>query len=141
MNNYEEKREKLTLMVVELRHIGDSLYAHCNVPDNYFINDIYNMEMIDRIMVESYSIIKGNENIVMALNSIRRFLNTINSQKIILMNILSFSRGDIYNNMKINELRNLIRSIFPEMASNIKIIESVLENNYGIINPYKTASQ
>lgn len=53
MNTYEEKLEKLALLLIDLNHKVQSLNAQASLLDNHYNGDIFTFDIIDRVIVEA----------------------------------------------------------------------------------------
>ena len=81
MSVYEEKREKLALLLIELTHIVRSLEEQANYQDGHYNGVIFSFDIIDRVIVESYAILKNDLNSIGALDTLKKRLTIINSEK------------------------------------------------------------
>jgi hypothetical protein len=81
MNTYEEKREKLALLLIDLHYKLRSLGEQAAMADGHYNGDVFSFEIIDRVLVEAYAIIKADLNIFGALDEIRRILMLLNAEK------------------------------------------------------------
>src|ERR1700758_2240518 len=78
MNTYEEKREKLALLLIDLHHKLVSLHDQAAMVDGHYNGDVFSFEIVDRVVAEAYSILKEDLRIFGALDKIRRSLMLLN---------------------------------------------------------------
>jgi len=123
MNTYEEKREKLALLLIDLDQKLRSLNEQANMPDGHYNGYLFSFEIIDRVVVEAYAIMKGHLDIFDALESIKSRFMSLNADKQQMFDYLTLSYPDE-----------------GEVAIRMEQIETSLEKNFGIVNPYKTQS-
>ena len=140
MNVYEEKREKLALLLVDLHNKLRSLSDQAAMPAGNYNGDVFYFDTIDRIVVEAFTILKADTNTIGALDIIKRNLMLLNAEKQMLLNILSLGYSDAFKNGKINDYRNAAKNMLPTMTLYVEQIERSLKENFGIENPYKIVS-
>jgi hypothetical protein len=137
MNTYEEKREKLALLLIDLHQKLRSLGEQAAVPDGYYNGDIFSFEIIDRVVVEAYAILKADMSIFGALDSIRRPLMLLNAEKQKMLTILTLSYDQEAKTAEINKYRDLVRRFIGQVTMLAEQIERSLKEKCGIVNPYK----
>jgi len=140
MNTYEEKREKLALLLIDLHHKLRSLGEQAAVPDGHYNGDTFSFEIIDRVVVEAYAILKADITIFGALDSIRQPLMLLNAEKQKMMTIQSLSYGPEYKIAAINDYRELVLKFIGQITLLVEQIERSFKEKFGVINPYKTPS-
>jgi len=136
MNTYEEKREKLALLLIDLHHKLRSLSEQAAVPDGHYNGDVFSFEIIDRVVVEAYAIIKADVNIFGALDSIRRPLMLLNAEKQKMLTIQTLSYGPEFKMETINNYRELVRKFIGQVTMLTEQVERSLKENLGVVNPY-----
>jgi len=139
MNAYEEKREKLALLLVDLHHKLRSLGEQAATPDGHYNGDLFSFEIIDRVIVEAYAILKTDLDIFGALESIRQPLMLLNAEKQKMLTILTLSYGPEFKNATINSYRELVRKFIGQVTILVAQIERSLNEKFGIVNPYKAS--
>lgn len=139
MNAYEEKREKLALLLVDLHHKLRSLGEQAATPDGHYNGDLFSFEIIDRVIVEAYAILKTDLDIFGALESIRQPLMLLNVEKQKMLTILTLSYGPEFKNATINSYRELVRKFIGQVTILVEQIERSLNEKFGIVNPYKAS--
>ena len=139
MNAYEEKREKLALLLVDLHHKLRSLGEQAATPDGHYNGDLFSFEIIDRVIVEAYAILKTDLDIFGALESIRQPLMLLNAEKQKMLTILTLSYGPEFKNATINSYRELVRKFIGQVTILVEQIERSLNEKFGIVNPYKAS--
>ena len=137
MNTYEEKREKLALLLIDLHHKLRSLGEQAVVPDGYYNGDVFSFEIIDRVVVEAYTILKADVSIFGALNSIRQPLMLLNAEKQKMMAIQSLSYGPEFKKAAVNDYRDLVNKFIGQVTFLTEQIERSIKEKFGIVNPYK----
>jgi len=137
MNTYEEKREKLALMLIDLHHKLRSLGEQAAMQDGHYNGDVFSFEIIDRVVVEAYAILKEDVGIFGALDSIRRPLMLLNAEKQKMLTVLTLSYGPEVKNAEINGYRDLVKNYIGQVTLLTEQIERTLKEKFGIANPYK----
>jgi len=94
MNAYEEKREKLALLTIDLHHKLRSLEDQATMQDGHYNGDVFSFDIIDRVVVEAYAVIKSDISILQKLETVKRRLMLMNAEKQKLLNMLSLSYGE-----------------------------------------------
>lgn len=139
MLSLEEKREKLALLLIDLFHKQRSLEEQANAPDGEYTGDMFAFDIIDRVVVESYSILRGDVNTIGVLDTLRKQLLLLNAekQKVLSMMALSYSPEDKVR--AINAYRELARSQLPRMSIIVEQIERSFSEKFRVVNPYRHA--
>jgi hypothetical protein len=138
MNTYEEKREKLALLLIDLHNKIRSLGAQTDLPDGQYDGDVYSFEIIDRVVSETYSILKSDVSIFGALDTLKRRLMLLNAEKQKLLTILAQQYNLEFKNAKINAYRQVARETIPGVALLVEQIERTMKEKFGVLNPYHT---
>jgi hypothetical protein len=137
MNAYAEKREKLALLLIDLHHKLRSLSEQATMRDGHYNGDVFSFEIIDRVVVEAYAILKADVNIFGAIESIKRPLMLLNAEKQKMLAIMALSYGPEDKNMTINNYRELAAKFVGQVTILTEQIERSLNEKFGIVNPYK----
>jgi hypothetical protein len=137
MNTYEEKREKLALLLIDLHHKLRSLGEQAAMADNHYDGDIFSFEIIDRVVAEAYAILKVDVNIFGALDTIRRRLMLLNAEKQKMLTILTLSYAQEVKHACVNGYRQTAQNVIPQVTILTEQIERSLKEKFGIVNPYK----
>ena len=137
MNTYEEKREKLTLLVMELSHIIRALQEQTILEDGSYNGTTFSFDIIDRVVVESYSILKSDPDTIGALNTLKSKLMTINAEKQRLFSTMSQPGDQLRKTSEANQYKGFVVRAVPTVVPLIEQIEAALRKNFGIENPYK----
>jgi hypothetical protein len=137
MNTYEEKREELALLLIDLHHKLRSLGQQADMQDNHYNGDVFSFEIIDRVVVEAYAIIKADLNILGALDTIRQILMLLNAEKSKMLAMLAMSYPPETKNKMINDYRELPRKFVGQVTILAEQIERSLNQNFSVVNPYK----
>jgi hypothetical protein len=140
MNTYEEKREKLVLLLIDLHNKLQSLAAQTALPDGQYDGDVYSFDIIDRVVSETFSILKSDVSIFGALDTLKRRLMLLNAEKQKLLSILSQSYALEFKIAKTNEYRQVARNVIPDVTILAEQIERALKEKIGITNPYKATN-
>jgi Schlafen, AlbA_2 len=141
MNAYEEKREKLALLLIDLHHKLRSMGEQAAIPDGHYNGDLFSFEIIDRVIVEAYAILKTDVSIFGALESIRQPLMLLNAEKQKMLTILTLSYGPEFRNATIDNYRELVRKFIGQVTILAEQIERSLNEKFGIVNPYKASAR
>jgi predicted HTH transcriptional regulator len=137
MNNYEEKREKLALLLIDLHHQLRKLESQASAQDGQYDGYIFSFGTIDRVVVETYAFLKGELQIFGALNSIRDQFMLLNAEKQKLLTILAMSYQGEYKKEAANLYRQTARNIIPHVTTSFEQIQNTLKDKFGIVNPYR----
>jgi hypothetical protein len=137
MNTYEEKREKLALLLIDLHHKVRSLGEQAVVRDGHYNGDVFSFEIIDRVVVEAYAVLKADVNIFGALESIKRPLMLLNAEKQKMLTMLTLSYLPEHKNEIINSYRELVAKFVGQVTILTEQIERSLKEKFGVVNPYK----
>lgn len=137
MNTYEEKRDKLALLLIDLHNKLQSLAEQSAVADGHYTGDVFSFEIIDRVVADAFAILKADVSIFRDLDCIKRRLMLLNGEKQKLMAILSVSYSPDFKNHQINAYRQLVKDVIPDVTILAERIEHSLKEKFGIENPYK----
>ncbi len=137
MNSYEEKREKLALLLIDLHHKLRSVSEQADVTDGHYNGDIFSFAIIDRVVVEAYAILKTDVSTFGALDTIKRRLMLLNAEKQKMLSILSMSYAPEYKAATIGDYRETVQKVVPGVTVLAEQIERSLKEKFGIVNPYK----
>lgn len=135
MNTYEEKREKLALLLIDLHNKLRSLGDQCALASGQYNGDVYSFDIIDRVLVEAFGIIKDDISIFRALDTIKRRLMLLNAEKHKMMTILTISYQDDFKNGQIDAYRQMVRNVIPGVTLLTGQIERSLKEKFGIELP------
>jgi hypothetical protein len=115
MNTYEEKREKLTLLLIDLHHKLQSVDDQQVLADGQFNGDVFSFADLDAIKLS---------------------LMLLNAEKTRLLSMLSLSYDGGYKLSQISAYRDVVRKIAPRVAELKNRIEASLKRHFQITNPY-----
>lgn len=136
MLNLEEKREKLALLLIDLSHKKRSLAEQAAVADGRYTGDLFAFDIIDRVVVEAYSILRDDLNTIGVLDTMRKQLSLLNVEKQKALSIMAISYPDEYKIQVINGYRDLARSYLPSIDAIVNQVECSFREKFGIANPY-----
>jgi hypothetical protein len=136
MNIYEEKREKLALLLIDLHHKLRSLGDQAAMAEGAYNGDVFSFEIIDRVVAEAYAILRADVNIFGALDTIRRRLMLVNAEKQMMLAIFTQSYSLDFKKEKTKLYRQVVSNIIPEVTILSEQIERSLKEKFGIVNPY-----
>ncbi len=137
MNLYEEKREKLMLLAIELNHIIRSVTEQANLPDGQYDGTVFHFDITDRVVVESFSIIKENDtNLFGALDTLKKRLMLFNSEKQKLLTMLAQGPYLQEKNMAIASYKTSAKELVSGVVIMAEQIQRSLKDNFRIDNPY-----
>jgi hypothetical protein len=137
MNVYEEKREKLALLLMELTHIGRSLEEQTFIQDGTYNGSLFSFDIIDRVVVESYSILKSDPNTIGVLDTLKKRLMLANAEKQKLFSIMALPHHPGHHAQTATAYKAIIRGIMPEVVGITEQIGRSLNEKFGIVSPYK----
>ena len=137
MSSYQEKREKLALLLIDLHHKVRSLSEQAAMQDDHYNGDTFSFDIIDRILVEAYALLKADVNIFGAIESIKRPLMLLNAEKQKMLTFLTLSYDTKDKNATVNRYRDLAAKFVGQVTILTEQIERSLEERFGIVNPYK----
>jgi hypothetical protein len=137
MNVYEEKREKLALLLMEFHHIVRSLGEQSTMPDGAYDGSIFSFDIIDRVVVESYSILKSDPNTIGALDTLKKRLMLVNAEKQKLLTIVTQPYMPEEKNKQATHYKKFVEGAIPGVIILTEQIERSLGEKFGIENPYK----
>jgi hypothetical protein len=135
--NYEEKREKIQLMLIDLHNKLTSIGHQASLTDGSYTGEIFSFDVIDNSIVGSFSLIKNHAQIFRAIESIRTTIWNLNSQKQILLNFLALSYTSDDKVAKIKQYTAFAQSSYGFVQTGITVIEQILRDELGIINPFQ----
>jgi hypothetical protein len=136
MNTYEEKREKLALLLIDMRLKLRSLEGQAALGDGNYNGDLFTFDVIDRVVAESYALLKDDLNTIGVLQTFRSNLQLVNAekQKMIHMLALSYDRG--CKDKTVNEVRDLAARQLPQVTLITEQVERSFKEKFGIDSPY-----
>ena len=136
MLNYEEKREKLALLLMELHHILRSIEEQSKHPKFAFDGTMFRFDIIDRVIVEAYSIIKSEPTIIGVLDTLKKRLMLLNSRKEQLIATIIIPRRCL--KAKRTGCENALKDSMSEVTGIADQIARTLMEKFGVESPYKT---
>lgn len=137
MNSYEEKREKLALLLIDLSHKVRSIAEQATMAENYFNGSMFSFEIFDRVVADSFAILAADVNSIGALDTIRKQLETLNAVKQRMLSIQALSYDESFKNAHINGYRETVQRMQPGIVVLAEQIERSFLEKFGIENPYK----
>lgn len=137
MLNLEEKREKLALLLIDLSHKLRVVSDQTQMADGHYNGDVFTFDIIDRVVVESYSLLRDDLNSIGVLDTLKRRLALLNAEKQKLLNFMALSYSAESKAAEINRYRDLARSLLPQVTIIIEQVERSFAEKFGIWNPYK----
>jgi hypothetical protein len=78
--NYEERREKIKLLLLELIDNKDQLSSFLNVPEGQYSLITLDASVLDRLLVDIYSVVQRNADLVNTLLTLRRQIRVCNAK-------------------------------------------------------------
>jgi hypothetical protein len=134
---YEEKREKLQLMLIDLHNKLTSVGHQASLIEGSYTGEIFSFDIIDNAVVSSFSLIKNYGQLFQALQSIRTTIWNLNSQNGILLNFLALSYGPEDKRKKADEYTIFAKSSYGYLQTSVTLIENLLRDQLDIVNPFK----
>lgn len=139
MLSLEEKREKLALLLIDLFHKQRSLEEQANMPDGHYSGDMFAFDIIDRIVVESYSILRDDVHTIGVLDTLRKQLSLLNVEKQKVLSMMALSYGAEDKARAANAYRELALRQMSGVSIIVEQIERSFREKFGIVNPYRPA--
>jgi hypothetical protein len=136
MNAYEEKREKLALLLIDLHNKLRSLNDQAAVPDGYYNGDVFTFDIIDRVLVETFAVLRSDVSVIHKLDTIKRRLMSLNTQKQTMLAIQAMAYNKLLKNKNVNAYRDAVVQATPEITILVQQVERTLEEKFGITNPF-----
>jgi hypothetical protein len=137
MLTLEEKREKLGLLLIDLSHKLRAVEEHSQVPDGSYNGDIFTFDLIDRVVIESYSLLRDDLNTIGVLDTLKKRLSLLNAQKQMLLHFMALSYAQEAKTSVANSYRQLARDALPAVTTIVEQIERSFAEKFDIRNPYK----
>lgn len=137
MLTLEEKREKLALLLIDLSHKLRAVEELSQMADGSYNGDIFTFDIIDRVVVESYSLLRDDLNTIGVLDSLKKPLNLLNAEKQKLLHFMALSYTLENKASVANRYRQLARDLLPAVANIVEQIERSFAEKFDIRNPYK----
>jgi hypothetical protein len=141
ISNYEEKREKLALLLMDLSHKLRSLNEQARIGDWSYTGDIFSFELIDSIVAETYAILKSDVQSIGVLDTLRKELLLLNAEKQKLISIISIDRSPDTKRYYTREYRTLVQNTLPHANMIVEQVERSFREKFSVENPYKTIAQ
>ncbi len=136
MNSYEEKLERLSLLLIDLRLKVRSLEGQASLPEGYYNGDVFSFDTIDRVVAESYSFLKTDLTTIGVLQTLRSKLELINATKQKMINVLAMSYDAGHKTSVINEVRQLAIDTLPSVLLITEQIERSFKDKFNVDSPY-----
>src|SRR5207245_1907929 len=133
--NYEERREKLKLLYIELLNNKEQLATSANVADGSYSLVTLDSSVIDRLLVDVYSIILEDTALVRALLTLRQQIRVINTRANIFFSQMALSYTPESKRQMANEHTAFLRQRSEIMAPLIDEALQTLETRFGLQNP------
>jgi len=137
MSIYEDKREKLALLLIDLDHKLQSLSEQASLTDAAYTGDTFSFEIMDRVVAESYAILKEDVGIFRTLNTIRRILAALNTEKSQMLAIQTQSYDSRIKRKHIARYHELAKNNLAQVTALTEQIGRTIKDRFGIENPYR----
>lgn len=137
IHNYEEKKDKLTLILIELENIKNMIIHQSDLSDGEYNGETFNFDIIDKVVVETYSFLKEDLETITKLSEIKRYLSHLNSEKSKLLSMLVMSYKIEAKIQSINRYREQVKNSMPQMLEYINYINKSFNEKFELVNPYK----
>jgi len=137
MNHYEEKREKLTLLVIELDQILQIINADAQTNENQYNGEDLSFDVIDRIIVETFSFLREDMNIIANLNALKRKVSMLRTKKQLMFRIIAAKLAMPLQSGGVPEYRSFATEQQPHVFQLVQNIKDALKERFGIENPYQ----
>ncbi len=140
IHNYEEKRDKLTLLLIELELIKLTLIEQSNMGDGQYTGSKFSFEVIDKVLVETYSFLKEDLDTITRLGNLKRILMHLNFEKSKLLSMIAMSYDIKAKKQFTVDFRNQVLQNMPVIVTHIDYINNTLKDRFGLLNPYYAAT-
>lgn len=136
----EEKREKLALLLIDLHHKQRAIAEQAQLSDGHYTGDIFTFDIIDRVVVESYSLLRSDLNSIGVLDAMKRRLDLLNAEKQKMLSFLALSYSAEDKASMINGYRDLVRAQLSGVTIIVEQIERSFSEKFDVRNPYRQQS-
>ncbi len=133
---YEEKIEKLTLLVIDLQHKVQTLIDESKVKDGSYLNVSYDCATINQIIVEAYSLIKDEPQLIAALYGLKKVFEEADLDKQSLLQLMSLSYTSDTKLNASNSYKNRVLTRLQDTKAKVKIVTDILETKFKIKSPF-----
>ncbi|OYU46955.1 MAG: hypothetical protein CFE31_19125 [Rhizobiales bacterium PAR1] len=136
MNSYEEKIEKLALLLIELHFQRKLLHSQSLNRSPGYETSKFSIDLIKIVISETYAQMKDEHMFFSCINGIITSLNSLNVKKDYLMNIQSQAYDLTFKNSQVDEYYNSARMVRKDLEANFNFITSLLERKFNITIPF-----
>jgi len=138
ISNYEEKREKLALLLIDLslklRSLNEQAYSVAFTYDG----SNFSFEIMDAVVAESYAILKEDIDSIDVLDTLRKELQSLNVEKQGLQTIvLSTGMRSGASLSRANDYRSRAQAVLSRANDLVEQIERSFREKFGVENPYR----
>lgn len=139
IHNYEEKRDKLTLLFMELEFVRSMIVEQSQKSIGQYHGANFSFEVIDKILVETYSFLKEDLDTITRLGNLKLTLMHLNFEKSKLLSMIAMSYDLESKKQFTVDFRNQVLQNMPAILSSIDYINKALKERFGLVNPYYIA--
>ncbi|MFC0429433.1 helix-turn-helix domain-containing protein [Kutzneria buriramensis] len=135
--NYEEMRDKLKLLFIELVQNREVLQEVAHVDLGTYSLQTLDNDVLDRLLVDVYSLIQDDVELTRALLLIRQQIRAANSKTQIFFRQLSIPSVS-YDNLIVNHLK-FMQAVEAVLLPAIEQAVYILKERYGLRDPFAEA--
>lgn len=140
IGNYEEKREKLALLLMDLSHKLRSLGEQANHTGVYgYDGSFFSFEIMDTVVAESYAILKEDFQSIGVLDTLRKALQSLNTEKQKMQ--LGVATGQMNAASAASQYRMRAQGVLSHASRIVEQVEGSFKEKFGVENPYKIHGQ
>jgi hypothetical protein len=139
MLSYDEKKEKLTLLVIDLaakaarlKRLADAT----SIPGSN-IGMVFTFDVIDRVLVEAYSFLKDHRRIIENIERLREYLMGINFETTQLSHLLALSETPGYKASRLRHFTTYVNTKLQFSLDCIAFVQRRLKELHDIDDPYE----
>ena len=138
MLSYEEKLEKLSLLLLELNHICRTLEQQVNWKEGS-TGDMFTFGIIDRVVVEAYAFLKQDPNTIGALDMVKRFLTQLNVSQQKMLNTFASTTDVERRTTAHTAYHDLLERTAPGIYSYRDQIARSFKEKFNVIDPFQAS--
>lgn len=136
MLNYQEKREKLALLLMDFNNKIMSLKIQGSLLGGEYNGDLFSFDIIDQVIVETFIILKDEHHFFKRLERIRSVLMMINIKKQRMIHE-QLRDSDLLKLQFITDYKDFVQRSIPEIVEITAEVETLFKVKFDVENPYK----
>jgi hypothetical protein len=129
---YEERREKIKLLFIELVENKEVLQQTASVADGKYSLLVLDTAMLDRLVVDLYTIIQDVPDLMQTLSKIRRKIGALKTETSIFMSQMALSYGPEDKKEMATSHRDFAKAVLQEIGPDMDKAIAALEKRFGL---------